>query len=197
MLYFLDLLGTFVFAVSGTLSAMDKKLDPFGASVIGLVTAIGGGTLRDLLLNFHPIGWINDINYLICILAGIAASYLFKSKVIKLKRTFHIFDTLGIAVFTLLGIQKTLTLELHPIFAILMGVISAVFGGVIRDTLCNDVPLIFRREVYALACTVGGVVFFVLTYFEMGIGLVNLLCILVIVTIRFVAIKYKWSLPSS
>ena len=142
-IYVLDIFGTFVFAVSGALVASDKKFDLFGVLIIAFVTAVGGGMLRDVLMDAHPINWIGDLNYLYTIFAAVILTFLFKSKIAYLSKTLFLFDTIGISVFTLLGLEKGLTFNLHPIIALIMGMISAFFGGVLRDVLTNKVPLIF------------------------------------------------------
>ena len=181
IVYSLDIIGTFAFAISGALVAMKKEFDLFGVAIIAFVTAVGGGMLRDILIDAHPINWIGDLNYLWTIMIAVVFTFLFRSKIAPLRKTFFLFDTIGIAVFTLLGLQKGLSFDLHPIIALIMGMISAVFGGVIRDVLTNQVPLIFKKEIYALACLIGGVVYllgikfsisssisFVISVFEIG-----------------------------
>lgn len=195
LLYILDLLGTFVFAISGFLTASNKRFDLFGASVIAFVTAVGGGTIRDVLIGFQPVAWMLDLNYLYIILGAIVLSVLFKKHIIKLKRTMFLFDTIGIGIFTVIGLQKTLGVDLHPIIAILMGTTSAVFGGVLRDILSGEIPLIFRKEIYATACILGASIFLLADYFIGQANIVILLTIVVIIALRLLAIKYKWALP--
>ena len=161
-IYYIDILGTFAFAISGALVASKKNFDLFGVIIIAFVTAVGGGMLRDLLINAHPVNWIGDLNYVWTILIAVLCTFLFKSKIEPLSKTLFLFDTIGIGVFTLLGVQKGLSYELHPFIALIMGMISAVFGGVIRDVLTNRVPLIFKQEIYASACLAGGIVYLVL-----------------------------------
>ena len=163
-IYLLDILGTFAFAISGALVASEQKFDLFGVVIIAFVTAVGGGMLRDILINAHPINWIGDLNYIYIIFAAVLATFLFKSKILPLYKTLFLFDTVGISVFTLLGLQKGLTFDLHPLVALIMGMISAVFGGVLRDVLTNKVPLIFEKEIYASACLVGGISYLILNY---------------------------------
>lgn len=195
ILYLLDLIGTFVFAISGTLTAAEKKFDLFGAFVIALVTAVGGGTIRDLLIGSHPVGWMKDLNYLYLIGATVPISFFFRKHIVKLRQTMFLFDTIGIGVFTILGFQKTLELALPPFIAIIMGTVSAVFGGVVRDTLCNEVPLIFRKEVYAMVCVMGGSLFFLLDKFSPYHNLNMGVTMFFIIIIRVLAVKGKWSLP--
>jgi len=195
ILYVIDIIGTMVFAISGGLSGREKKLDFFGISAVGFITAIGGGTLRDVLLGSTPVGWMNDLTYLGMIGAGILISLLFGKKVIKLRRTFFMFDTIGIAVFTVLGLQKALSLGVHPIIAIMMGMVSAVFGGVIRDIVCNEIPLIFRKEIYALACLFGGILYIAFRSFGLEQSINILVTVGFIAIFRILAVRFKWQLP--
>jgi len=194
-LYFFDLTGTLVFAISGALSGRGKHLDPFGLFVVGFVTAVGGGTLRDLLIGNTPVGWMRDMNYLIVIIAGVSVTFLLPQFLGKMRRTLFLFDTIGIAVFTVLGMQKTLELGLHPLIAVMMGTVSAVFGGIIRDTLTNEIPLIFRKEIYALACFFGGLLSLGMGYLGVASVVNMFITIAVIIGVRLVAIKYNLSLP--
>ncbi|NLR93190.1 trimeric intracellular cation channel family protein [Flammeovirga agarivorans] len=191
----LDLIGTFVFAISGTLAAREKKLDIFGAIFVASVTAIGGGTTRDSILGATPVFWIMDPNYLIIITVAVAFSVLFKKIVAQLRTTLFLFDTLGIGVFTFIGTQKAMLLGVPPVICIVMGTFTAVLGGVIRDTLCNDVPLIFREEIYATACLVGGSVFVILHQFNIDDTICTWTCITTVIGIRLLAIKYHLTLP--
>lgn len=193
-IYCIDLLGTFVFAISGVLAGVDKKFDLVGASVLGLVTAVGGGTLRDVLIGETPVGWMKDLNYIYVIFAALPLTYLFKNVILKFRRSMFLFDTIGIGLFTILGLQKTLNVGLSPVVALLMGSVSAVFGGVIRDVLSNEIPLIFRKEIYATACLVGGIVFLVLESFVKGSMYNMLIAMLVVIIIRYMAVRYQWSL---
>lgn len=191
----LDLIGTLVFAISGAMAASSKKLDLFGAAFIAFVTALGGGTIRDLLLGATPVGWMKDPTYILVILIGVGITFLFKKYVRKLRRTLFLFDTIGIAVFTVLGLEKALLVELSPIIAAMMGMFSAVLGGVIRDTLINEIPLIFRKEIYALACLGGAAIFLLLRAQNISFELNTLITSLSIIVIRIIAIKYKIGLP--
>ena len=195
LIYTLDILGTFAFAISGALVASDKNFDLFGVLIIAFVTAVGGGMLRDVLINAHPINWIGDLNYVWTILATVITTILFKSKILPLSKTLFLFDTIGLGVFTLLGLQKGLTYNLHPIIALIMGMISAVFGGVLRDILTNKVPLIFEKEIYASACLAGGIVYLILAYFKIQENIIFVISAIVIIIIRIIAVKYHLQLP--
>ncbi|KRP28392.1 MAG: hypothetical protein ABS28_07835 [Cryomorphaceae bacterium BACL22 MAG-120619-bin32] len=195
LIYTLDILGTFAFAISGALVASEKNFDLFGVLIIAFVTAVGGGMLRDVLINAHPINWIGDLNYVWTILAAVITTILFKSKILPLSKTLFLFDTIGLGVFTLLGLQKGLAYNLHPIIALIMGMISAVFGGVLRDILTNKVPLIFEKEIYASACLVGGVLYLSLDYFEVNQNVSFVFAASIIFSIRLVAVKFHLQLP--
>lgn len=195
IIYTLDIIGTFVFAISGALIASKKKFDLFGVLIIAFVTAVGGGIIRDVLIDYHPINWIGDLNYIWTILIAVVFTFLFKSKIAPLSKTLSLFDTIGIAVFTLLGTEKGLNFGLHPFVAAVMGVVSAVMGGVLRDVLTQQVPLIFKKEIYALACFLGAFVFLGLHHFNVSTNIQYALTIITIVVIRLISVKYKLKLP--
>ena len=195
LIYILDLIGTFVFAISGLRLAAKKEMDLFGAAVIACVTAVGGGTTRDLLLGATPVAWITNIHYPIAILLAIPVTFLFHQYIVKLKRTIFIFDSIGIALFTIIGTEKALNFGLNPAMAIVLGMVSAVVGGVIRDILCNEIPLIFRKEIYAIACLIGAIFFYFLTQWGLDKDINYLLTTAVIFVIRVVSIKLKLSIP--
>lgn len=192
ILYALDLAGTLVFAISGILTAIDKKFDLVGAAVIGFVTAVGGGTLRDVLLGQTPVGWMGDLTYLGLIGLALPICYLGRRYISKLRRSLFLFDTIGIGLFTIMGLEKTLNLGLSPVIAVMMGIVSAVFGGVTRDVLCAEVPLIFRKEIYATACLLGGLVYLAAEQLsplrDLNIGI----SIAVVIVIRYLAVRYHW-----
>ncbi len=193
--YGLELIGTFVFAISGALAVRELEHDLFGAGFTGFITAIGGGTVRDILLDSYPLVWIGDVNFLYAILVGILAAFTFPKFLSKLRKTFFLFDTLGIAFFTVLGVEKALSLGVRPEIAAIMGMFSAVMGGVIRDTLTNELPILFRKEVYASACLAGAIFYLVLNSFEVPRDINLLISIFVIIVIRLLSMKYKLSLP--
>lgn len=193
-IYALDLFGTFVFAISGVLTAIHKRFDLVGSLVIGFVTAIGGGTLRDTLIGRFPVGWLQDQNYIFAILLGFFLSYLFQHRILRLRRSMFLFDTIGIGLFTILGIETARNFGLEAIPTLMMGVISAVFGGVIRDVLTNVIPLIFRKEIYATACLIGGVVYLILDSFSSLKELNIILSMLVVMVIRYLSIRRGWGL---
>ncbi len=195
LIYILDIIGTFAFAISGALFASDKKFDVFGVLIIAFVTAVGGGMLRDVLINAHPINWIGDLNYVWTIMIAVIFTFLFKSKIAPLSKTQFLFDTIGIGVFTLLGVQKGFSYDLHPFVAIIMGMVSAVFGGVLRDVLTGRVPLIFQKEIYASACLIGGLVFWLTNYLQVSETFQFLTTLFSVILVRFIAVKFHLELP--
>ena len=195
MFYALDLIGTFVFAISRVLVAMNKRMDFFGIFIIAFVTAVGGGTLRDVLIGRTPVGWMHDLNYSYTIALGVLFAIAFRRKIDYLRTSLFLFDTIGLGVFTLIGIGVGVEAHLYPLVCIALGAMSASFGGVIRDILCNEIPVIFRKEIYATACIIGGVFYFLVNdYLEKDILYVAT-AILVIV-VRLLAVKLKLKLPA-
>lgn len=195
MFHTLDIIGTMAFALSGALTAMNKRLDPFGVFIIAFVTAVGGGTLRDMLIGRTPVGWMRDINYVYCIILGYFLSIVFRKKLEYLRRSLFLFDTIGLGVFTLIGLEKGLENNLHPLICISLGTMTACFGGVTRDILCNEIPVIFRKEIYATICIIGGILFFILKYFNLKDDILYLITSVVMIVIRLFAVKNRWSLP--
>ncbi|MFP4091133.1 MAG: trimeric intracellular cation channel family protein [Cyclobacteriaceae bacterium] len=195
ILYLLDIIGTFVFAISGFIAAGERRMDPFGAAVIAFVTAVGGGTIRDLLIGSLPVGWMLNPIYIYVILTAIIITLFLKKYIVRLSRTMFLFDSIGIGLFTILGLQKTLDAGLSAPVAIMMGTVSAVFGGVIRDIFSNRVPLIFRNEIYATACLSGGL-FFVLL-FRLGVEelTATFIAMSFVTLLRILAVRFKWHLP--
>lgn len=192
MFYFLDIIGTMAFAISGALTAMKKKLDPFGVFIIAFVTAVGGGTLRDILIGHTPVGWMQNLDYVYVIIAGFFLAIIFRKKLDRLRKSLFLFDTIGLGVFTLVGLQKGIDIGLHPIICIALGTMTACFGGVIRDILSNEIPVIFRKEIYATICIGGGLLFFILKTLHWNEDVLYLITSLFIILLRLMAVRYKW-----
>ncbi len=192
----LDVLGTISFAVSGVLTAYHKRLDPFGVFIIAFVTAIGGGTLRDVLLGSTPVSWMVNIKYVYIISVSVIFALLFIKKIAYLRKSLFLFDTIGLGVFTIVGIEKGLEANFNPLICLALGTMTASFGGVIRDILSNEIPVIFRKEIYATACILGGSIFLMLTYFNCPSSVNYVITSLVIIVIRILAVRNNWSLPS-
>ncbi len=190
----IDYTGTLVFAISDVLAGIERKYDLFGVFILGFVTAVGGGTLRDVLIGSTPVGWMQNQAYVYIVIASVPICFVWEKRILKMKRGFFLFDTLGIALFTILGLQKTLAIGLSPLIAVMMGVVSAVFGGVIRDVLSNHSPLIFSKEIYAFACLAGAVLFLGCQHF-LSEEISMLVSIAVVIIIRILSIKYHWHIP--
>jgi uncharacterized membrane protein YeiH len=194
--HLLDIIGTMAFAMSGALTAMNKKLDPFGVFIIAFVTAVGGGTLRDIMIGRTPVGWMLDLKYVYVIIMGFVLAIIFRKKFDRLRTSLFLFDTIGLGVFTLIGLEKGINIGLHPVICIALGTMTACFGGVIRDILCTEIPVIFRKEIYATICILGGIVFFLLRKLNLDNDILYLTTSLVIISVRLMAVKYKWYLPT-
>ena len=193
--YAAELAGTFFFAVSGVLATEDKDRNWFGVAFTGFVTAMGGWSLRDMLLGSYPLVWIGDINFLYAIIVGLIISFLFFGRLAQLKRTMLLFDMVGIGLFTIIGVEKALSLGVKPEIAAIMGMFTAVMGGVIRDTLTNKTPIIFNKEIYATACLAGAVLYLVLHSFSVPRNINLPISSGLIILIRILAIKFHIELP--
>jgi uncharacterized membrane protein YeiH len=194
-LQLIDILGTIAFAVSGAFSAMEKKLDPFGVVILSFATAIGGGTLRDILIGNLPVAWLQNGVTTIVILSAVIITLFFGRYVKQFTKTLFLFDAMGLGLFTIIGVEKGLAMQFSPGICMALGTITACFGGVIRDVLLNNVPLIFHKEVYASACILGAGVYLLLRATSLPPDCITIISILVIVVIRIVAMRYKLALP--
>ncbi|WP_443938046.1 trimeric intracellular cation channel family protein [Pedobacter sp. MW01-1-1] len=191
----IEILGTISFAISGTFAAMQKRLDPFGVLIIAFVTSIGGGTVRDLLLGDTPVAWMRNVESCLLILFTSLATIFFKTHVKKFKVTLFLFDSLGLGLFTVLGIQKGMNFGLSPGMCVALGTITGCFGGIIRDTLLNTIPLVFRTEIYASACIVGGALYFGLLALNLDVVVAKLIVIAFIFVFRIIVVRFKITLP--
>lgn len=192
----IDILGTIAFAISGVLIAMHKRMDPFGVFIIAFVTAVGGGTLRDILIGATPVFWMKNLSFIGIISASAVFAVIFRNYLKHLRRSLFLFDTIGIGFYTVIGIQKGLSVDLHPVICIALGTMSACFGGVIRDILCNEIPVIFRKEIYATACILGGLAYFIIDTFVNDHNISFIIAGCFVIAIRLVAVIFKISLPS-
>lgn len=191
----MDLTGTFSFAVAGAVAAREKGLDYFGVLILAFVTAIGGGTVRDLLLGATPVAWLSDMRSIWTIGAGYLVAMTFPTRIRRWQRLLTIFDALGLGFFTLLGVQKAERFGLPPGVCIALGTVTGCFGGVIRDVLLNNLPLVFHREIYASASIAGGILLYLLQPWA-GNETAYMAALTLIVGIRLLAVRYGWSLPA-
>ena len=196
MFYTIDILGTIAFAISGVLVAMNKKMDLFGILIIAFVTAVGGGTLRDVLIGQTPVGWMKDMTFTYVILGSAVFAVLVRNKINYLRTSLFLFDTIGIGLYTVVGVEKGISAGLHPIICIALGTISACFGGVIRDILCNEIPVIFRKEIYATACILGGLSYFLIRKLPLESDFVFIISGAIVILVRLLAVKFKIALPN-
>lgn len=189
-----DYLGTFAFAISGIRLAAAKNFDLFGAYVVGFITAIGGGTTRDLLLNLTPF-WMLTPSYLIITALSLLLVIVLGKYLIRFHETFFVFDAIGLGLFTIVGIDKALTSGFPYWIAIIMGMTTGAVGGIIRDILINEIPLIFRKDIYALACVTGGIVYFICNSFQIPLYLTQTISALTVIFVRILAVLFHLGLP--
>lgn len=187
--------GTFSFAVSGAFAAMQKRLDVFGVLIIAFATSVGGGTLRDILLGDTPVFWLKNANYSLLILITAITAMIFWKKIKSLKITLFLFDSLGLGFFTIVGLEKGLAYDLSPGICVALGTVTGCFGGITRDILLNNIPLIFRKEIYATACIVGGLMYLLLSYFNVDETIVKVVSVSVVIVIRIVAVRFNLVIP--
>lgn len=193
--FFIEIFGTIAFAMSGSFAAMQKRFDPFGVILIAFVTSVGGGTIRDLLLGI-PVFWMHDLLSVSLIFFTAIFTMIFKLIEKNFQVTLFIFDSLGLGLFTIIGVEKGLHADIHPVIGVVLGTITGCFGGIIRDTLLNRIPLIFRKEIYATAAIFGGSLYIVLKNFSnLSETFIQIITIFFIVLIRTLAVKYHWQMP--
>lgn len=191
---FIDYTGTFAFAISGLRLASAKQFDLFGAFIVGMATAVGGGTLRDVMLGISPF-WMTQWIYLAIVLLAVLAFLFLHPLIERIANTIFLFDTIGLGLFTIVGFQKTLDAG-FPFWACnIMGMCTGAAGGVIRDILINEVPLIFRRDIYALACMVGGLIYTNCIILGAPLIVTQIACAATVIIIRLCAVRYHWQLP--
>lgn len=190
----IEFVGTFAFAISGIRHAAAKNFDWFGGFVCGIAVAIGGGTIRDVMIGVTPF-WMTSSIYIICTVLAQLFVIVFSKFLKRLDNTWFVFDTLGLALFTIAGIQKSLAYDFPFWVAIIMGCMTGSAGGVIRDVLLNNVPIIFQKEIYAMASILGGIVYWVLISLGVDVSITVVSSFLVVCVIRFLAVRYHLSLP--
>ena len=194
--YILELAGTGFFAISGAIVANEKSAkDWFGVTFIAFITAIGGGSVRDILLGSYPLVWIKDINIMYAIIGGVVIASIFYSYLLKFTKTMFLFDTIGVAMFTIIGTEKAIGFGVNPLIAAIMGMFSAVMGGVIRDVLTNETPILFRKELYASVSFAGALFYLMLEYIGAIREVSFIAAVIFILAIRIVAVRYNLTMP--
>ena len=190
----IEFIGTMAFAISGIRLASAKQFDWFGAYIVGKAMAVGGGTIRDIMLGIPPF-WMTNPVYIICCGLSLLYVILFGKKIIRQQSTWFIFDTIGLALFNITGLEKTLNMG-YPVWtAVIMGCVTGAAGGVIRDILINEVPLVFRKDIYAMACIAGGIVYIIGYSVGLQAEVNAILSAIIVISIRTLAVKYHWQLP--
>ena len=196
LLYLLDMVGVIACTIAGTLLAQHKGFDIAGCILVSMVNAIGGGTLRDMALDRHPLFWMTDLNYVIVITVTSLILQVFFHLYHKIDNALRFFDAIGLAAFSVIGFKVALHQDMSPLIAIMMGVWTAIIGGLLRDIICNEIPLVLQREIYITASIAGSVTYLLLDYLGLNPGLNEFIMLGVIFAVRMLAVKFDWHLPS-
>ena len=196
LIFLFDMIGIVACSISGTILAKYKNFDVFGCLLVSMVTAIGGGTVRDVILDRHPLFWMVDMNYLMVIsVTSILFQVFFHPESRHVDWFLKLSDTIGLSAFTLIGIKVALSMGANIPVSLLLGVITIIVGGIIRDMICNEIPLVLQQEIYITAALFGGGVFFALRAMAMPEWFVDISTMLSIFTLRMLAIRYDWKFP--
>ncbi|MBO1529860.1 trimeric intracellular cation channel family protein [Psychrobacter sp. F1192] len=196
LLYLLDMVGVIACAIAGTLLAQHKGFDITGCILVSMANAVGGGTLRDIALDRHPLFWMTDLNYMFVITATSLILQTFFHLYHKIDRAVKLFDAIGLAAFSVIGFKVALHQDMSPLIAIMMGVWTAIIGGLLRDIVCNQIPLVLQREIYITASIVGSVAYLFFDYLGMNAGLNEFVMLGIIFWVRMLALRFDWHLPS-
>ena len=196
LLYLLDMIGIVACAVAGTLLAQHKGFDIAGCILVAMVNAIGGGTLRDMALDRHPLFWMTDLNYVLVITITSLIIQMFFHLYPKIDNMLNLFDAIGLAAFSVIGFKIALNQGLSPVIAVMMGVWTAILGGLLRDIICHELPLLLQREIYISASIVGSLTYLVLAYYGINPSLNEFIMLGVIFAVRMLALRFDWHLPS-
>ena len=191
----MEMLGTSAFAISGALAAMRHRLDVFGVLVITFATAIGGGTIRDMMIGNTPVTWLKDQQTISVIFISYLLALLFRRYLRHFSNTLTVFDAVGLGFATIVGLQRGIEANLSPAICVTLGMVSGCFGGVVRDVLLNEIPLVFRKDIYASASMLGGILYFVFAGWDMFAPLATTLSILFVVGLRILVLRYGWQFP--
>ena len=196
LLYLLDMIGIIACAVAGTLLAQHKGFDIAGCILVAMVNDIGGGTLRDMALDRHPLFWMTDLNYLLVITISSLVVQIFFHLSPKIDNMLNLFDAIGLAAFSVIGFKIALNQGLSPMIAVMMGVWTAILGGLLRDIICNELPLLLQREIYISASVAGSVTYLLLAHYGINSSLNEFIMLGVIFAVRMLALRFDWHLPS-
>ena len=196
MLYLLDMVGVIACAIAGTLLAQHKGFDIAGCILVSMVNAIGGGTLRDMALDRHPLFWMTDLNYVIVITITSLILQIFFHLYHKIDKALKFFDAIGLAAFSVIGFKVALAQDISPVIAVMMGVWTAIIGGLLRDIICNEIPLLLQREIYITASIAGSLAYLALDYGGLDTTINEFAMLFIIFAVRMLALKFDWHLPS-
>ena len=196
LLYLLDMVGVIACAIAGTLLAQHKGFDIAGCILVSMVNAIGGGTLRDMALDRHPLFWMTDLNYVIVITATSLILQIFFHLYHKIDKALKLFDAIGLAAFSVIGFKVALAQDVSPVIAVMMGVWTAIIGGLLRDIICNEIPLLLQREIYITASIAGSLSYLALDYWGVDAITNEFMMLFIIFAVRMLALKFDWHLPS-
>ncbi len=196
LLYLLDMIGVIACAIAGTLLAQHKGFDVAGCILVSMVNAIGGGTLRDMALDRHPLFWMTDLNYVIVITLTSLILQMFFHLYHKIDNALKLFDAIGLAAFSVIGFKVALAQDMSPVIAVMMGVWTAIIGGLLRDIICNEIPLLLQREIYITASVAGSLTYLVLDYWGLDSIANEFSMLFVIFAVRMLALRFDWHLPS-
>ncbi|MCW5921011.1 MAG: trimeric intracellular cation channel family protein [Saprospiraceae bacterium] len=191
----MEMLGTSAFAFSGALAAMRQRLDVFGVLVITFATAIGGGTIRDMMIGNTPVAWLKDQQTIAVIFGSYLLTLIFRPYLRHFSKTLAVFDAVGLGFATIVGLQRGIEANLSPTICITLGMVSGCFGGVVRDVLLNEIPLVFRKDIYASASLLGGALYFLFASWDMFRPLAATLSMLFIIGVRVAVLRYGWEFP--
>lgn len=192
----IEIIGTAAFSVAGAFAAKEKQLDFFGIFILAFVTALGGGTLRDIMIGKLPVTWMLDLSAGFVVLLTTLAVMVFKSAIENYHKLLLFFDAIGLGFFTVVGIQTGIAFDLDPIICVALGTVTACFGGVIRDVSISNIPLVFQKEIYATACILGGGLFFILLKLGLPILPTEIISLIFVVVFRLLSVRYNWHLPT-
>ena len=196
LLYLLDMVGVIACAIAGTLLAQHKGFDIAGCILVSMVNAIGGGTLRDMALDRHPLFWMTDLNYVIVITLTSLILQIFFHLYHKIDKALKFFDAIGLAAFSVIGFKVALAQDMSPVIAVMMGVWTAIIGGLLRDIICNEIPLLLQREIYITASIAGSLSYLALDYWGVDAVINEFMMLCIIFAVRMLALKFDWHLPS-
>ena len=196
LLYLLDMVGVIACAIAGTLLAQHKGFDIAGCILVSMVNAIGGGTLRDMALDRHPLFWMTDLNYVIVITFTSLILQIFFHLYHKIDKALKFFDAIGLAAFSVIGFKVALAQDMSPVIAVMMGVWTAIIGGLLRDIICNEIPLLLQREIYITASIAGSLTYLALDYWGVDAVINEFMMLFIIFAVRMLALKFDWHLPS-